>query len=104
MIAKNLGDLLTANEEYEFPPMEAGVRHIVEVSGGWGGGNATLGYKDMSGAFAALKTETGAAISAFTANGYVPALAPCSGVFVVKLAGVTNATLRCHIIECPGRD
>lgn len=89
MIKTQYDTLITSNEDYEFPAREFSREYTVSLTGGFGGGTATLGWVSKSGAFVAYTTP----IVPVTAEAGWIADLPFPGKFAIRLTGATNATL-----------
>lgn len=97
----SLSNKITADGEYEFlDAFRAGREVVMEVSGTFGSGTATFGFKDAAGAFQSYKDDAGDARTT-TGNGVLRVTVPASGVLAVKLAGATNPSLTVGITKVP---
>lgn len=95
MTKKSFTDTITADGVYEFPHI-VGIRdYVVELSGSFGGGVATLGYVSRSGAFVAFPDPVTADtdLEVDGEKSFVIML-PKSGKFAVSLTGSTTPTLK----------
>ncbi len=86
--------VMTTSGIYAFPKVSAGKRRILELSGGFGGGTATVGYVSPSGAFIAYKVSTGGASITATAEESWVVDTPATGQFAISLSGATGASLK----------
>ncbi len=91
-----------ADGEYSFPLLAGGLLAVVELSGGFDGGTATLGHVSRYGLFVAFRDAAGAAITATGPQAWEVRLPP-SGLLAISLAGTTGgmATLRLSATLCP---
>ena len=92
---------MDADDTYTFPHLPEGYLVVVELSGGFDGGTATLGYLDRAGAFAAFVDGAGVAITATGPKGWEVRV-PISGTLAVTLAGTVgdDATLKLSATLC----
>ena len=90
---------IRANGQYSFPALSAGESRLLELSGGFGNGTATIGYISSSGAFVAFLDGIGGSPITFTSEGCIGVDTPPSGEFAVSLTGATNATLNLIAID-----
>jgi hypothetical protein len=101
MTIKSLSNLILADGEYEFLEAVRPGREIVfEISGTFGSGTATFGFRDAAGAFQSFKDANGTAQTA-TANAVLCVTVPASGVLAVKLAGATTPSLSAAMTKVP---
>jgi hypothetical protein len=101
MTVISFSNKITADGEYEFlDAFRAGRSVVMEVSGTFGSGTATFGFKDAGGAFQSYKDSAGDAVTC-TANGALEVVVPASGVLAVKLAGATAPSLTVGAVKRP---
>lgn len=100
MTRKTLEDTITADGEYYFAPrLAAGIPRLLELSGGFGGGTATLGYVSKSGAFVAFLDDIGGSPITLTTEGGIEVVTPSGGRFALSLDGATSASLQLTVTE-----
>jgi hypothetical protein len=99
MTVKSFSNLITADGEFEFlEAFRPGREVVLEVSGTFGSGTATFGFKDAAGDFQSYKDGNGDA-ETITANGALRVTVPASGVLAVKLAGATTPSLSASAVK-----
>ena len=93
--------LLTTNGEYFFPPVTAGAEQVISIEGGFGGGNATLGYASNAGVFVPFLDSVGGIAVVLSAAGGVEARIPHPGRLAVKLLSVSGSTATLTVKAIP---
>ncbi len=84
--------LLTTNGEYFFPAVRPGAEHVISIEGGFGGGNATLGYASDADVFIPFVDSIGGSSVILSAAGGIEARIPHPGKLAVKLLSVSGST------------
>lgn len=78
---------ITDDGDFAFPAREGGREYLVELSGAFGGGTATIGFLSASGNIVAFDDAGG------TTDGAWIVTLPSSGILVVTLATSTDPSL-----------
>lgn len=88
---------ITDNGEWLFPAVTPGSKNILELSGDFDGGTATVGYLSPSGNFIAYKVSTGGTDVTTTEEESWTVNAPSSGRFMISLSSSTSPSLNLKI-------
>jgi hypothetical protein len=90
---------ITTNATHYFPEsFRPGRLVLLDLSGNFGGGTVTLGYKAADGAFSAFVKEDGAGVTRTTRGGFQVRV-PRSGAIGVTLAASTAASIEFDVIH-----
>ena len=92
---------ITANGNYEFPPMAPARSFVIEIYGTFGGGTATIGYISPSGIFIAYKTALAGPNLTTTFEESWILESPGSGQFAILVAGATTPSLKFKVTIRP---
>lgn len=86
-----------ADGEYSFPALRAGNTCLINLSGTFGSGTATLGYVNASGSFTSYKDANGTAITLTAAGGITVDMpeSDVSGKYkpAISLSGATSPSI-----------
>lgn len=93
---------MAADDTYTFPHLPPGFLAVVELSGGFDSGTATLGFINRAGAFTAFKDASAANLTATAANAWEVRV-PNSGTLALTLsttaAGAATLKLTATVIN-----
>lgn len=84
---------ITEDGDFTFPAVTPGSKNILELSGDFGGGTATIGYISPTGNFIAYKISTGGDDVTTDEEESWILNAPSSGRYAISLSGSTSPSL-----------